>query len=208
MKLTGESKIFIGVIAATLFILGIALWFFAKPSPSFSKAELITKDTHTKGSENAKVFLVEFSDFQCPACKAFKAEVDLITEKHKDNIYFAYRHFPLDQHPFGYKAALAAETAGGQGKFWEMYNLLFQDQENLSDQLITDYAKKLGLDLDRFEKEIKEEKYRNLILQDKEFAMKANVNSTPTFFLNGKKLSLFSYEELGKKVEEALNAEK
>lgn len=208
MKLTNESKLFIGVIVATILIIGIALVIFTRPSPSFSKSELITKDTHTKGPENAKVFLVEFSDFQCPACKAFKAQVDSITEKNKDSLYYAYKHFPLDQHPYGFKAALAVEAAAEQGKFWEMSDLLFQDQENLSDQLISDYAKKLGLNLDKFEKEIKEEKYKDRILADKDFGIKAGVNSTPTFYLNGQKISLFSNDDLTIKVEEALRKSK
>lgn len=205
MKLTGETKLFIGIIISTLIIIGVALTLFSKPESTFTKDELLPATTEVKGNPNAKVYLVEFSDFQCPACKSFKPTVDSIFIKYKDKLVFGYRHFPLSQHLFAQKAAQTAEAAGEQGKFWEMYDYLFTNQSNFSDQFFSEAATNVGLDKSKFDKDIDSEAIKNKITKDISVGQKLGVDSTPTFFLNGKKLTLFSFDDLLKAVDEAVN---
>lgn len=208
MKLTSESKIFLGIIAVSVVIIGIASVVLTKPAPTYSNAEMMPKDTYAKGNPKAKVVLVEFSDFQCPACLSVKPTVDSIIAKHKDSIIFAYRHFPLDQHPFARKAAQAAEAAGTQGKFWEMYDLLFANQLKFSDTIFSELAKQLGLDMSKFEEDMKSSTLTNRIGNDQADGTRFGVNSTPSFFLNGKKLELSSFDDLAKAVDDAIAAVK
>ncbi|MEK7141123.1 MAG: thioredoxin domain-containing protein, partial [Patescibacteria group bacterium] len=122
MKLTGESKVLLGILATSIAFIGAAVFFFNKPAPTpkpYPKEALIAGDSHATGNASASAYLVEFSDFQCPACKAFTPTVDALVKKYSDKLLFVYRHFPLDQHAFAIPAALAAEAAGKQGKFWE-----------------------------------------------------------------------------------------
>lgn len=203
MKLTDESKLFIGIILATFVIIGIGIAFFTKPAPILPRQELIPPGTNTLGSEKAKVFLVEFSDFQCSSCKEFYPIVNQLFEKYKDKLIVAYRHFPLEKHPFSQKEALAVEAAGAQGKFWQMHDLLFDSQERISDDLIIDLAKQLNLDLGKFQKDMQEEKLKEKILSDKAYGEKIGIDATPTFFLNGQKLTLYSFDDLRKQVEQA-----
>ena len=203
MKLTNESKLFLGIIAISVVIIGIASIVLTKPTPTFTNAELLPKEAYAKGNPNAKVVLVEFSDFQCPACLAAKPTVDALFTKHKDKMIFSYRHFPLDQHPFSHKAAQAAEAAGVQGKFWEMYDVMFANQEKFSDTIFTDLAKQIGLDMTKFEADMKSGTLTNRVTSDQADGTKFGVNSTPSFYLNGKKLELSSCDDLTKAVDEA-----
>lgn len=206
MKLTGETKLFLGIAIVTLLILIGGVYFMSKPTPSLSKTELISPKTHTLGNVNAKTYLVEFSDFQCPACKTFKPTVDAIVEKNKDKLLFAYRHFPLTQHQFGFKAALAAEAAAEQGKFWEMSNLLFDNQEKFSDEIFPDLAKKLNLDLNKFQTAVDNPDLKNIVLTDQQYGEKAGVDATPSFYLNGQKINPASPEDLSQTVEKAISS--
>src|SRR3989344_9671208 len=124
------------MLVATFAIIGMAAWAFTRPEKpvSVSKETLVPADAHKKGNPDAAVYLVEFSDFQCPACAAFAPTVQEIIEKHKDKLLVSYRHFPLDQHPYAVEAAIAAEAAAQQGKFWGMADLLFTNQTRLSDE--------------------------------------------------------------------------
>jgi protein-disulfide isomerase len=150
MKLTSESKILLSIVGITAVIIAIAAVVLTKPAPTLTKADLVTKTAYTRGDPQAKTFLVEFSDFECPACLAAKPIVDEIIKAHGDKLLFAYRNFPLDQHPFSRKAARAAEAAGKQGKYWEMYDLLFSDQTKFSDELFPQLAQQLKLNKTKF----------------------------------------------------------
>lgn len=206
MKLTGETKLFIGIAITTLLLIFGGVYFMSKPAPSLSKAELITPKTHTLGNVNAKTYLVEFSDYQCPACKTYKNTVDSLVEKNKDKLLFAYRHFPLTQHKFGLKAALAAEAAAEQGKFWEMSALLFDNQEKFSDEIFPDLAKKLNLDIGKFKTSVDNPQLKNTILTDQQYGEKAGVDATPSFYLNGQKINPATPEDLTKTVEKAISS--
>ncbi|MBI2405177.1 thioredoxin domain-containing protein [Candidatus Gottesmanbacteria bacterium] len=203
MKFTGETKLFAGIIGVTVALVAGAIVLFSKPAQTLARQDVLGVQTQMKGDTNAKVFLVEFSDFQCPACKAAKPVVDAIVAQYKDKLVFGYRHFPLDQHPFAMKAAQAAEAAGQQGKFWEMYDLLFDNQEKFSDSLFPDLAKQLNLNMDEFTKAFEDNAIKQKIEADRAYGTQIGVNATPTFYLNGQKLNLTTFDDLKKAVEEA-----
>lgn len=194
MKLSAESKIFLWILLGTAFFVGAAVWFFSKPAKPvvLSKETLIPTDTYTKGGQNASVYLVEFSDFQCPACAAFTPTVETLTEKYKDQLLFAYRHFPLPQHEFARVAAYAAEAAGREGKFWETASFLFKNQKNFSDTFFSSYPAPTTDIQKKVERDFAD-------------AQKLNLKSTPSFFLNGVLLTnLYNTQDLVKAVEKAI----
>jgi len=204
MKLTSESKLLLSIVAITVVIVGLAATVLTKPAPVLTKSDLIPSGTYTKGNINASVYLVEFSDFQCPACLAVKPVLDEILKTHETNLLFAYRNYPLDQHPMSHQAARAAEAAGKQGKYWEMFDLLFANQEKLSEELFPQLAQQLGLDMAAFEKDYTDPVISTKIQNDRTDGNRFGINSTPTFFLNGKKLELTSFADLKTAVESAL----
>lgn len=205
MKLTGESKFFLGILLFTVVILGGAMWAFSRPEKAvlLPKETLISPDAHFIGNPNAATYLVEFSDFQCPACGAFEPTVQKLIADHPDTLVFAYRHYPLAQHPQAVPAARAAEAAAQQGKFWEMHHELFANQADLSDKLYSDLAKKLNLNGELFQKDMQESSIAAKIDRDAAAGNVININSTPTFFLNGTKLILNQPEDLYQVVKKA-----
>lgn len=208
MKLTGETKFFVGVIIATVVILGIAIGIFSKSNnqqvEGISTDKLVLSDSWATGSATPKATLVEFSDFECPACAAAQPTVKSVVDKYKDELKYVYRHFPLEQHKNAKLAAEAAEAAGAQGKFWEMHDLLFKNQNNLSKETINGLGIDLKLDMESFIKEVSENKYAAKIQKDTDDGVAFGLDSTPTFYLNGKKLKLFSFADLETEVKKAL----
>lgn len=164
MKITGESKLFLWIFGVILAIFGIAVFITSRPEASFTRDDLLPKTTlFATGSANASHYLVEFSDFQCPACRVFFPIVDEILKAHADRIYFVYRHFPLPQHSFGKKAAQFAAASAMQGKFWQAHDFLFQNQDAFSDSLLDEVASRLHLDKDQFEKDFASSETQKLI---------------------------------------------
>lgn len=204
MKLSSESKVFLGIIAATALIIGVAVLAVSRPAKPLSRETLLPPTAVTRGNPNASVYLVEFSDFQCPACKTAKPTVDAIVSQYIDRLVFAYRHFPLDKHAFAQKAAEAAEAAGAQGKFWEMYDLLFENQDELSDAKIVVLAQELSLDMDRFTQDLDNGVFRDKVMRDRNDAAALGVNATPTFFLNGVELRLTSFADISTEIKKLL----
>lgn len=204
MRITGETKIFIGIILATIVIIFGGILFFSKPSPAYTRGEMMPEGTMTDGPKDARVYLVEFSDFQCPSCIVAKPYVDEVRKDYKDKLLFAYRHFPLKQHQFGALSALSAQAAGEQGKFWEMYDFLFAAKGDLSEEKIKEGAKGAGLDMKKYEEDIKSDKIKNMVEKDVSDGEKFGVSGTPTFFLNGQQLELGNFSELKKAVDAAM----
>lgn len=204
MKLTGETKFFIGVIVATILILVGAVVFFSKPPKEVPLENLVPESAHATGSAQAKVTLVEFADFECPACGASFPVVKQVTEKYKEDLRYVFRHFPLDQHKNARRAAEAAEAAATQGKFWEMHDSLFKNQTSLSPETINGLGIELKLDMDKFTKELTDGTYKDKVQSDVNDGVALGVTSTPTFYLNGKKLNLFSFADLETEVKKAL----
>lgn len=205
MSLTSETKLFLGMIGVTVLILIGAVFFLSRPAATLDRSQLITNETLTTGNASASAYLVEFSDFQCPACRAYQPAVKQILSQYKDQLTFAYRHFPLDQHPLAIPAAKAAEAAGKQGKFWEAHDQLFIDQDKFSDEYFVQFAQLLQLDKSQFDKDKVSGDVKDKIERDRVAGLGFGVNATPTFFLNGQKLNLTTPEELVNAVTKAIN---
>lgn len=204
-----ETKILISILLGTVLLVGGALFFFSQQpsadSQVYTREQLILPDTQVKGNISSPIYLVEFSDFQCPACGAFEPLVQEIMTQHGDNIAFAYRHFPLAQHEFAEEAARASIAAGKQGKFWEYHDLLFVNQEQLSTEKMIELATQLELNIDQFTQDKESQEIKDMVRKDMADGNAFGVNSTPTFFLNGKKLTLRSGQDLVNAINEALN---
>lgn len=166
------------------------------------------------GNAKSKVVLIEYGDYQCPGCKGAFTRVKTLSEAYKDQIAFVFRNFPLTTiHPNARAAAGAAEAAGLNGKFWEMHDSLYTNQtswENLTGEerttAFTGYATALGVGKDAFTASLTDNAVNQKISFDQAIAKKLNVDSTPTFYLNGVKLegTVWSSEA---KLAEAINAE-
>jgi len=149
---------------------------------------------HIYGKKDSKVVMIEYGDFQCPGCESAYPTLKAVSEKYKDQIAFVFRNFPLtDKHPNAKAAAAAAEAAGLQGKYWEMHNLLYDNQsswENLDSSKRVDFfkdnAKQLGLNVATFTQDLTSSKVNQKIVFDQALGRKANVTATPTILLNGK----------------------
>jgi len=207
MKLTGESKVLLGILAATVAIIGAAVFLFNKPTPPptpLAREELVAPDSFSIGNASASAYLVEFSDFQCPACRAFAPAVDELVTKYPDKLLFVYRHFPLAKHEFAKPAAMAAEAAGQQGKFWEMGKLLFENQDKLSGSLWANLADELKLDRTKFDAAMKSETLKAKIDRDEIAAIRLGLPGTPSFFLNGVRLEVASPLDLKTAVEKVV----
>jgi protein-disulfide isomerase len=141
---------------------------------------------HMRGPAHAAVTVVEFGDFECPNCKQAAPAVKLLLERFEERVRFVFRHFPLEEvHPHALKAALAAEAAGAQGKFWQMHDLLFENQTHLKPQHLHSYAEQLGLDMARYTAETDDEIYLQRVREHMDSAHKSGARGTPTFFVNG-----------------------
>ncbi len=183
-----------GIYGLAVFILAASMYALAKPSLSGGIPPVSDVD-HVKGGEHATVTLVEYSDFQCPACKAFLPVVDEVLATYGDQVQFVYRHFPLYTiHPHAEAAAIASEAAAQQGKFWEMHDLLFDrqsDWESLANpqELFVAYAELLALDVEKFRADLSSDATRDRVRSDVNAGNAANISATPTFYLNGTALT-------------------
>ncbi len=142
---------------------------------------------HTSGPVNASLTLVQYGDYQCPYCGAAYPEVKKVQTELGSKLLFVFRNFPLTNvHEFAMNAAETAEAASAQGKFWQMHDFLYEHQDTLGDPGVAlGYAKKLGLDTQRFEREIAQQAYQKRIKEDVNGGIRSGVNGTPTFYANG-----------------------
>jgi protein-disulfide isomerase len=140
---------------------------------------------HALGAEHSPVTVVEYGDFECPTCKQAAPAVKLVLDRFANRIRFVFRHFPVEAaHPHALHAAQAAEAAGGQGKFWQMHDLLLANQENLEIDDLIGYAARLGLDLTRFRADLLRHPHAARVANDVDSADRSGVAGTPTFFIN------------------------
>ncbi|HEX7456082.1 MAG TPA: thioredoxin domain-containing protein [Candidatus Nanoarchaeia archaeon] len=190
MNILKENLILIIIGIVSLLVVAVAvLTTSAGQLPSgVSNQDLVKENSQVLGSRDAKVTIVEFSDFQCPACRAAHSIVKEVTAEYGDRILFVYRHFPIvSSHPNALGAAEAAEAAGEQGKYWGYHDILFENQENLKKEDLQKYAKKLGLDMDKFGEALDTGKFKDKVRADIDDAQKLGVRATPTFFINGER---------------------
>jgi protein-disulfide isomerase len=196
--MSNEVKIIAGISIITLvLVIGAALLFGGSSSsssdqsakPISNTSALVHKDSHEINA-HSKVTLVEFGDFQCPACGAEYPVVTQLLQTYNGKINYVFRNFPLPQHQNAQAAAEAAEAAGAQGKFFDMYNMLYTNQNTWADagdpmSYFTQYAQALHLNMNQFKSDVTSNKYKNKIQQDINDGYAVGVNATPTFFLNG-----------------------
>jgi len=203
-----KDKFVLSIIVATILILVGAVFFFSKMDSSSSsdsnsstpvsqenqKLLEVVSDDYIKGNKDASVTIVEYLDFECEACGAYYPLVKQLAEEFKNDVRFVNRYFPLPGHKNGLPAALAVEAAGKQGKYWEMHNILFDNQKNWGEKQSPDpaifegYAKQIGLNMDQFKKDVGSNEVKERVNRDKNSGTKLGVSGTPTFFLNGEKI--------------------
>ena len=147
-----------------------------------------SKRDHIRGVATAPISMLEYGDYECPFCAEVQPIVLEIQERLADDLCFAFRHFPLTTvHPHSEHAAEAAEAAGAQGSFWKMHEMLFQNQQALEDEDLVQYASLLGLDEVRLMREVETGAYATRVRDDFKSGVRAGVNGTPAFFINGER---------------------
>jgi len=189
--------IFIVVTLGVLLGVGGLLWQFgteeAKPVE-----DIAGEMRHVRGS--GEVILVEFSDFQCPACQSVQEPLAQILDKYEGKVEFVYRYFPLNTiHKNAQISAQAAEAAGRQDKFWQMHDKLFETQsewEGIADprEMMVGYAQEIGIDKDKFASELESQEVRDGVNNDSLAATRYQLTGTPTFFINGVKVEFGQIE--------------
>lgn len=173
-----------------LFIAASALLFAACTTDTTGLSESLTLEAHPDTNANAAVTITEFADLQCPACKAAKDVVldDLIAER-GDDFRLEFRHFPLSAiHRYAMEAAEATECAGDQGKFWDMVDVIYDNQSQLSSETLDTWGEELGLDMDLYGRCRDSHVKRDAILDQYAEGQSAGVRGTPTFFVNGQQV--------------------
>jgi protein-disulfide isomerase len=160
----------------------------ARPDPS-RRYSIDTEGAPHKGSDGAKVTIVEFSDFQCPFCARVAPTLERIEQEFGDDVRIVFKHLPLRMHSKAPAAHAAAEAAHRQGKFWEMHDRIFENQGEMSPEKYEEYAREMGLDLERFKTDVASTEVKKKIDDDTAEASRVGVTGTPGFFINGRFLS-------------------
>lgn len=215
IRSTRRSLMWVGLLV----VLVAVVWGMIKLSSKSAEVDEqitisgVTAEDWVKGNKDSGVVLIEYSDFQCPACGVYYPLVKKLIDEHKDIFQFAYRHFPLQQHANAKPASYAAEAAGKQGKFWEMHDLIFVNQNDWSnsknaDDIFLQYAISLGLDPEQFKQDRDSQGVKDKVERDYNSGVSNKVNATPTFFLNGKKIQPRNYEEFLALIEQVGSVEK
>jgi protein-disulfide isomerase len=153
---------------------------------SKEKAVLPLDDSPSRGAPMAKVTIVEFSDFQCPHCGAAHPELQRLLREFDGSVRLVYKYFPLSSHTRAVPAARAAEAARAQGKFWEMHDLLFEHQRDLEDADLQRYATQLGLDVERFSRDLNDDAIAKRVDADRALGEKLGIEATPSFFVDAR----------------------
>jgi protein-disulfide isomerase len=189
------SKRFLIILAVLVLVFGGFLWFSkAKQNSKSTTSGSTNVSNHVQGAGTSGVTLVEYGDFQCPACDAYYPTIEQVRKQYGDQLKFQFRNFPLVQkHQNAMAAHRAAEAAAKQGKFWEMYNALYSQQkswESSSDptKIFEDYAMQLALNVDQFKRDYTSASVNDTINADLKEGQRLGVDATPTFFINGKKV--------------------
>lgn len=198
--------VIIGIITVVLF--GGAIWYSSVAQERNNEGVEVKE--HLAGNPEAQVTLVEFSDLQCPACASFEPVLKEVLAQYGDELRFEYRHFPLPIHRFAVQAAVAAEAAGQQDKFFEYKDKLFENQQTWGSSqnptpFFLSYAEELGLDMDMFRRHMNSSILREAVRDDANEARQREVNSTPTFFLNGQRMQFQTFQQFIEQVAFAID---
>lgn len=164
-------------------------------------------DDHSHGPSNAPITLVEYGDYECPYCGAAYLIVEELLQDFGDSLRFVFRNLPLaDAHPHAEKAAEMAEAVGMQGMFWEMHDVLYENQRKLSDEALESYATRVGADLEQVRKDLDGGEPERRVEADFESAIRSGANGTPTFFVNGIRYDgSWQYEEFADYLQKVLD---
>jgi protein-disulfide isomerase len=177
------------------------------PAEDFSKVyDLPIAGSPILGNPDAPVAMVEFSDFQCPFCARVQPQLKAMLEKYPDQLKLVFKHFPLSFHQQARPAAIASMAAGEQGKFWEMHDLLFENQRELTEAKFEELAQQAGLDVAKFKADYtsKKAEYDKAVQSDMQLGSKSDVRGTPSLYIGGKKVNDRSIPGMSALVEEAL----
>ena len=211
MDFLARNKVFIGIIAVTLILLFGGVYFMSRGSSTATTAKpasteiLIPADSEkTSGivngnyeaaSASAKVTLVEFGDYECPACGAYHPFVKQLLTDLAGKVTFVFRNFPLSQHANALISAYAAEAAGRQGKFWQMHDKIYETQNGWATStdaknIFIGYAQGLGLNMDQFKKDIDSQSVKDSVQKGVDDGNLVGITETPTYYLDGIKMNL------------------
>jgi protein-disulfide isomerase len=202
------------VIILVVIVLGFfGLLFFTKKDNTVQPGQ---PSNHTYGEGKSGVLLVEYADFQCPACLRFYPVLQEVKEKYKEQVTFQFKHLPLVEiHQNALISSRAAEAASNQNNFWEMHDKLYENQTDWAEstepnKFFEQYAKELGLDVEKFKADLAGEETNRTVQADLKEAKDQGFNSTPTFVLDGKKLEDVepTVEYFSKKLDEAIKSKK
>src|SRR3989344_462703 len=190
------KNLVIGLIV--IFVVGLGLWkITSKPASQTTSSKPqatleITDGDWVRGKKEAPITLVEYGDFQCPACGAYYPVLLQLEKEFPDRLRVVWRQFPLTTiHVNAWDAAVAAEAAGKQGKFWEMHDVLFENQKEWTGTgKFEAYAEKIGLDVNKWKADLTDKGIEDKIRADQNSGIDLEVTGTPTFFVNGKKINL------------------
>ncbi len=210
------NKKFLAVLTLIIVaVVGVVVYSATKKTPgrSVEKPKEVQVDDHVRGKAGSKVYLVEYADYECPACHEWEPTVEKITKEYGDRVAFIFRNYPLtDIHINAKAAAKAAEAAGLQGKFWEMHDLIYAKYSDWANARKSEQAKfeemaqSLGLDMTKFKADYLSNAVEDRINSDIESAKTMKVGGTPTFFLNGEKIELGSISSGEQKLRDLLDA--
>ena len=195
-----KTSYLILIVAAA--IIALLVYVITRPSPP--PVVVSAGNSPFIGPANASITVIEFFDFQCPACRDVEPTYNQIRETYKDRVKFVERNFPLSQHEFAENAAEASLCAYEQNRYWEYHDSLIAG--NLDIDSLKQYAKDLGLNTTQFNECLDSGKYFSEVQKDYQDGISYGVDATPTFFLNGKKMTIASYADFQRAIESALSA--
>lgn len=200
--------VIIGIITLVLF--GGAIWYSSVAAERNNEGVEVTE--HVTGNPDADVVLVEYSDLQCPACASFEPALQELLDEYGDELRFEYKHFPLPIHNFAVQAAVAAEAAGQQDAFFAYKDALFENQQTWSASqnpapFFLQYAEELDLDMETFRRHMNSSLLRDKVQADMAEARERDVRSTPTFYLNGERMEIGTFQDFIEQVALAVDPE-
>ena len=191
------------VIVGVFIIIGVVLIFSGEEDQAEVSVLDFREDDIVYGNSESDVWVIEYSDFQCPACGVLSVVMKKVREESGEDIGFVHRNFPLSYHPMAYLAAEAVEAAGVQGKYIEMHDLIFSNQQNISEETIMGYAESLDINMAKFEDDFLNHKFTDQVDRDIDSGKEAGVNATPTLYINGEKFEQLMFD--GKDVKRILD---
>jgi protein-disulfide isomerase len=169
------------------------------------RVEIATEGDPAAGPEDAPVTIVEFSDFECPYCSRVVPTLKRVKEEYGDQVRLVFKQYPLPSHPHAQKAGEASLCAHDQGKFWELHDAMFEDQQNLGPEALVAKAERLGLDVGTFRECLQSGRYAEAVEEDLREGARAGVSGTPAMFVNGRLVSgAVPYEQIAQVIDEEL----